>query len=276
MAIRYRCPQCNQLLSIASRMSGRRVPCPICGTETVVPVEEELQSAEEPAGGTEKEEADETADRRSEERSPQPDAHDESTRPQVASDSAADGGPFGRVAPAEPAAHGNAVSRQGSGVAAATRALGGDESEGLVLRKPETELEGIDMTPMVDVTFLLLIFFMITASFSLQKTIQVPPPDPERQGAVQSLQTLEDLELTSVIVQIDEHNTIFVDYDAIDDRSSLPDLLRDKLLTDQKTELVLQADPRAFHETVVAVIDAANEVQFQKIRLATLAESGDE
>lgn len=32
----------------------------------------------------------------------------------------------------------------------------------------------LDMTPMVDVTFLLLIFFMVTASFSLQKSIQMP------------------------------------------------------------------------------------------------------
>ncbi|EMI41514.1 ExbD/TolR family protein [Rhodopirellula sp. SWK7] len=32
----------------------------------------------------------------------------------------------------------------------------------------------LDMTPMVDVTFLLLIFFMVTASFSMQKSIQIP------------------------------------------------------------------------------------------------------
>jgi len=37
---------------------------------------------------------------------------------------------------------------------------------------PEDEL---DMTPMVDVTFLLLIFFMVTASFTLQKSIPQPP-----------------------------------------------------------------------------------------------------
>lgn len=267
MAIRYRCPQCNQLLSIASRMAGNRVPCPTCGAETTVPDEDQLQPAEESAAGAEIQESDDTAGDLTEDQSPQPDEHDESTHLPVTSDLEAEG------APVAPAADGDVAAPEDRGVAARREQ---DEDEGLVLRKPETEFEGIDMTPMVDVTFLLLIFFMITASFSLQKTIQVPPPDPERQGAVQSLQTLEDLELTSVIVQIDENNTIFVDYDPIDDRNSLPDLLRDKLLTDQKTELVLQADPRAFHETVVAVVDAANEVQFQKIRLATLAGSGDE
>ncbi len=41
---------------------------------------------------------------------------------------------------------------------------------------PEDEL---DMTPMVDVTFLLLIFFMVTASFTLQKSIKQPPAQSE-------------------------------------------------------------------------------------------------
>lgn len=273
MAIRYRCPQCNQLLSIASRMAGNRVPCPKCGAETTVPDEDQLQPAEESAAGTELQEADDAAGDLTEDVSPQTETHDESTYSPAAGELAArerSAEPSG-AAPAEEMAGGHdTVDKSPNAVAKRER----DDDGVLTLRKPETDFEGIDMTPMVDVTFLLLIFFMITASFSLQKTIQVPPPDPERQGAVQSLQTLEDLELTSVIVQIDENNAIFVDYDVIDDRSSLPDLLRDKLLNDQKTELVLQADPRAFHETVVAVVDAANEVQFQKIRLATLAGEG--
>ncbi|HUG70447.1 MAG TPA: biopolymer transporter ExbD [Pirellulaceae bacterium] len=36
-----------------------------------------------------------------------------------------------------------------------------------------------DMTPMVDVTFLLLIFFMVTAAFAMQRSMVVPKPGPE-------------------------------------------------------------------------------------------------
>ena len=50
----------------------------------------------------------------------------------------------------------------------------------------------MDMTPMVDVTFLLLIFFMVTAAFSLQKSIEVPPPD--QQESAQQARTIEELE----------------------------------------------------------------------------------
>ncbi len=48
-----------------------------------------------------------------------------------------------------------------------------DSDDSLPVRTPRLEGE-LDMTPMVDVTFLLLIFFMVTASFSLQKSIQMP------------------------------------------------------------------------------------------------------
>jgi len=52
--------------------------------------------------------------------------------------------------------------------------------------------DGLDMTPMVDVTFLLLIFFMVTAAFALQKSIQIPTPDPS-ESATES-RTVEELE----------------------------------------------------------------------------------
>lgn len=48
-----------------------------------------------------------------------------------------------------------------------------DEPMGAPVRQKRQPGE-LDMTPMVDVTFLLLIFFMVTASFSLQKSIQMP------------------------------------------------------------------------------------------------------
>ncbi len=48
-----------------------------------------------------------------------------------------------------------------------------DDDDEILVRRKRDEDE-IDMTPMVDVTFLLLIFFMVTAAFSLQKSIEMP------------------------------------------------------------------------------------------------------
>ncbi|MFM7973431.1 MAG: ExbD/TolR family protein, partial [Pirellula sp.] len=49
-----------------------------------------------------------------------------------------------------------------------------EELEQVSFEKKELPKDDMDMTPMVDVTFLLLIFFMITANFTMQKSIQVP------------------------------------------------------------------------------------------------------
>ena len=45
--------------------------------------------------------------------------------------------------------------------------------------RPVEEDDGLDMTPMIDCTFLLLIFFMITASFHLQKGLEFPRDQSE-------------------------------------------------------------------------------------------------
>ena len=63
----------------------------------------------------------------------------------------------------------------------------------------------LDMTPMVDVTFLLLIFFMVTASFTLQKSI-AQPPVPDTLPSTNPVDEPED-EDQYVEVIIDQFNT---------------------------------------------------------------------
>ena len=68
------------------------------------------------------------------------------------------------------------------------------------------EEDELDLTPMVDVTFLLLIFFMVTAAFALQKSIEVPPVDEESAAA----QTVQDLEQDSIVIRVDGDNVFWV------------------------------------------------------------------
>lgn len=71
-------------------------------------------------------------------------------------------------------------------------------------KRPEEEL---DMTPMVDVTFLLLIFFMVTAAFSLQKSIEVPRQDTDA-PSVNVQEEEEDMDM--VEIQVDEYGSFLV------------------------------------------------------------------
>lgn len=235
MPIQYQCPECHQFLSIGTRMAGRLITCPACGKEHTVP------SPEVAAPPPERPEASSVAEG----------AHEVETsrlEPVTA--------PQSPPEPVRPLPSGEIRTEE-------------DDDDEVLFRAYERESDEMDLTPMVDCVFLLLIFFMITASFSIQKTIEVPPPDPEKQGAAVSIKTVDDLEQTSVIVRIDEHNMIYVDDEPLADPDALTEVLRDKMYSEQKNELVLEAHARAFHETVVRVVDAANEVQFQKVRLAT-------
>lgn len=136
-------------------------------------------------------------------------------------------------------------------------------------RRDESEL---DMTPMVDVTFLLLIFFMITAAFSLQKSLEVPKPnvDPE---AVSQSPTLEELEEDDdfIIVHIDHENVIWVNDFEAPTRQELLSRLREIRESGPKLpqNLLVTAHGDCRHETVVMVLDVGNSLGIENIRLAT-------
>jgi biopolymer transport protein ExbD len=143
-------------------------------------------------------------------------------------------------------------------------ALPDDDDDSFGPRR-DMEFEEMDLTPMVDVTFLLLIFFMVTASFSLQKVLNIPVPDPDDAGAVATEvpETFDE----SIRVEIDAENVIRVEDEVVEDRSLIADKIREKSTSDRKNELLLVRDPRAFHETTVTVVDAAHAAGVQKIRV---------
>jgi len=138
-----------------------------------------------------------------------------------------------------------------------------EDEEGLFSNSRAGEDEEMDLTPMVDVTFLLLIFFMITASFTIQKSLEVPAPNPEEEGASQNITNLEEFEEESIMVEIDARNLVMVDEEMVSDLDRLPNVLKSK----RKPEILITAHENSLHEVVVRVIDAANEIGMQKIRI---------
>ncbi len=82
-----------------------------------------------------------------------------------------------------------------------------DEDDQVLPRNPRPE-EEMDMTPMVDVTFLLLIFFMVTAAFSLQKSIEMPRQQTDAPSTSVVEEESEDLDM--VEVQVDEFGSFLV------------------------------------------------------------------
>ncbi|HOA50927.1 MAG: biopolymer transporter ExbD [Thermogutta sp.] len=53
--------------------------------------------------------------------------------------------------------------------------IAGEEAEAIVFRRPLQESVDFDITPMIDVTFLLLIFFLVTSAIDVGKAVELPP-----------------------------------------------------------------------------------------------------
>jgi biopolymer transport protein ExbD len=261
MAIRYHCPKCHQFLSIAARKAGQPSRCPTCGTEHTVPLEDQLDDRKEVPASARGSQAPKSAPRES--------------APPV-SEPPVEMLPGARVhGPLDPA--GSTASPFLAGTAIDDRArhwVDDEEDEGLVIQGFERKSDELDLIPMVDCVFLLLVFYMITASYALQKMIDMAAPAADKKGTVQSVQSPDDTGQSSVIVQIDAQNRILIDDTPVPNPADVADILRTKMNGDQKNILVIEADPRAYHESVVAVTDAARDLPFQHVRMAV--KSADE
>jgi len=150
-----------------------------------------------------------------------------------------------------------------------------EEDEGGI-KKGQLEETEMDMTPMVDVTFLLLIFFLVTAAFTLQKSIDVPKPESDQ--ASENTVDEEQDEGDRVTVQIDEFNTYHVltvdwEEEAPSEHEMLQHLrtARDGDSTGKiPTSLLVEANEEALHEKVVAALDAGGVTGFENVLLATV------
>lgn len=145
--------------------------------------------------------------------------------------------------------------------------------------KRKREEGEMDMTPMVDVTFLLLIFFMVTASFTMQKSLNVPKPESAEPGAqAKSVNDFID-DPDFVVVRVDGYNTFHISAASWDDEIEAPSVqellvrLRQAKQGDAQgrvpIKLLVIAHVDALHERVVAAIDAGNEVGMEEVRRLT-------
>ena len=140
------------------------------------------------------------------------------------------------------------------------------------IRRKMVADEEMDMTPMIDMTFLLLIFFMVTAAFTLQKSIEMPTPDSQ-EGVSQS-RTLEEIEEDDdyVIVKIDSDDEVWVNETRAPTRHEVIARLREErgMSGDGPSRLLVMASGDARHETVIMTLDAGAAAGMESIRLAAL------
>jgi biopolymer transport protein ExbD len=150
-------------------------------------------------------------------------------------------------------------------------AEGAEEDEHpFTVRKGRFANDEMDMTSLVDVTFLLLVFFMITASFSVQKALEIGPPESE-DGASSGVVMMdaEDIAEESVIIEIDDQDRLKVDDVPVTGLAELKSLLESKRATESKTDVILESAYNSTHGMNVTVTDTAIAAGMQKVRSAS-------
>jgi len=134
-----------------------------------------------------------------------------------------------------------------------------------VVRRGRPEFEEMDLTPMVDVTFLLLIFFMITAAFDLQKSFEVSSAQSE-ESAVETI--VEDADDSAVKVEIAADNKVYIEDKVGETLDEIKEILTSLRSGREEVELQVLIDRESRHEMRIRVNDGATQAGFHRIRSA--------
>jgi biopolymer transport protein ExbD len=130
--------------------------------------------------------------------------------------------------------------------------------------------ELIDMTAMVDIVFFLLIFFLVTSMHTLDSTIPMPAPDPQK-GAAKEPTTIAaiDADDSYIVVRIDKNDKITIEGAEVRSERDLLFKLRDLRLGASRPEkLMVIGHGEATHGTAVMILDAGRELGMEHVKLS--------
>ncbi len=132
----------------------------------------------------------------------------------------------------------------------------------------EQDETAIELTPLIDVVFLLLIFFMISTTFTKETALSINLPESNGEAAQQQPFTLE--------VQVGQQSQYAIQTSSDTSATALVNSNRDTLrraLSEYQDQeqlvLLVRADRLATHEAVIKVLDVAQELNMTNITFAT-------
>jgi biopolymer transport protein ExbD len=122
----------------------------------------------------------------------------------------------------------------------------------------DEEEAAIDMTPMLDVVFIMLIFFIVTASFVKEAGIDVNRPEAA---------TAVKKDRANILIAISDKGEIWINKRQIDVRAVQANIERLHAENPQGT-VVIQADKKSTTETLIKVMDASRAAGIMDVSIA--------
>lgn len=125
--------------------------------------------------------------------------------------------------------------------------------------KPDEEAQAIDLTPMLDVVFIMLIFFIVTATFIKEAGVEVNRPEAT---------TSDPRARASILIAVNKTNEIWIDKNQVDPRG-IRQAIERLLAENPNGTVVIQADSESSIELLVDVANAAREAGVDDVAIST-------
>jgi biopolymer transport protein ExbD len=138
------------------------------------------------------------------------------------------------------------------GTSAVRRPFGGSSDE--------SDDEAINLTPMLDVVFIMLIFFIVTATFIKEVGLDVNQPDQDKPKTI-------DPDKKSIVVRISSRDRIIIGRRDVDWRSVRANIER-LHAENPEAPVVIQPHPDSKTETMIHIMDSARLAGVYNISLA--------
>ena len=131
-------------------------------------------------------------------------------------------------------------------------------------RKPREPVD-INLAPLIDVVFILLLFFVVTTTFTRETQLKVDLPEAVSGTPPEMVKT--PLE---ILVGVDGSFALNGKSLSKNDLATLMEALRVESGGDQSLPVMLSADGKAPHQAVVTAMDAASKLGFAHLRITTV------
>ncbi|MCF6288919.1 MAG: biopolymer transporter ExbD [Proteobacteria bacterium] len=121
----------------------------------------------------------------------------------------------------------------------------------------------LNMTSLIDVVFLLLIFFMVTTTFEKQAKLKIELPEATEKITTQASE--------QIIISISNKGVIYVNNNELLNAqyASVSNSLKTMIKDDVKPPVTIKADANAAHKHVVTVMDVLADLGFTSVAIAT-------
>jgi biopolymer transport protein ExbD len=116
---------------------------------------------------------------------------------------------------------------------------------------------GIDLTPMLDVVFIMLIFFIVTATFIKEPGVEIERPDA----------SMAEVKNAKIYVAIDAQNKVWVDKNEVEG-TQIKDQIELLFAENPKSAVVIQADAESSIEMLHQVTKAVRELGIADVSVA--------